>query len=253
MNYIKKGSLILLFLGIQLLTAQSATERLEKAYQSQTALKYEEAIQEYESLMEQGFYSSDLYFNTAMAYYNQENLGNAILYLEKAVRLSPYDETVNTNLKLLQNEQIDALLPLPKFFLKAWWDNFAARLSPNIWGVLAVLSSFLTAVLLTLWVLKKIKKGRKKQILAVPFFLLLAIMFFFLGNSRANTLAIDNEAVILSLELSLYIAPGEDAEVDSKIHAGLKVDVLDQFEDWMKIRLVDGREGWVKLDGVGVI
>ena len=253
MNYIKKLNFLLFLLSLNFLAAQSSTERLEKAYQLQTALKYEQAIQQYENLIGKGFYSSDLYFNTAMAFYGQEDLGHAILYLEKAARLSPYDETVNTNLKLLQNEQLDALLPLPKFFLKAWRDSFAARLSPNAWGVLAILFSLLTAVSLILWILKKMNKWRKFQILATPIFLFLAMAFLFLGNSRSTTLDIQNEAVVTAPSLDLYIAPGDDADKDGEIHAGLKVNVLDQFEGWMKIRLVDGREGWVKLDGVGVI
>ncbi len=252
MNYIKKLSFLLLF-GTQLLVAQTTAERLEQAYQAQTALQYDQAIQEYEKLMEEGFYAADLYFNAAMAYYGKEDLGNTILYLEKANRLAPYDMEISKNLELIRNEQEDALLPLPTFFLKAWWDAFAARLSPNAWGLMAILCSLVATLLLGFWTLKKMNQWRKFQLLGMTAFLLLAITFFFLGNSRANTLAIDNEAVILSPSLDLYIAPGEDADIDSTIHAGLKVDVLDQFEGWMKIRLVDGREGWVKLDGVGVI
>lgn len=253
MNYIKKISFLLFFLSTQLLVAQSSNERLEQAYQAQTALKYDEAIQQYKSLMDEGFYSADLCFNTAMAYYGKEDLGHTILYLEKASRLAPYDHAVSKNLELIRNEQEDALLSLPTFFLKAWWDTFTARLSPNSWGIMAILSSILAALFLLLWVLKKMNGWRKFQLLGMSIALVLAVVFLFSGNSRATILTTEKEAVILDYALDLHIAPGEDTDIDSTIHAGLKVEILDQFEDWMKIRLVDGREGWVKLNGVGII
>ena len=241
------------FIALQCLPAQTAEDRLQEAFRAQQSLKYDEAIQGYESIMKDGYFSADLYFNTAMAYYHKGTLGSAILYLEKAKRHAPYDHQINTNLSLIQNEQVDGLLPLPTFFLKSWWDNTAARLSSNTWAFLSIFFSILAATGFGLWILKKLPDLRKYQLIISPTLLTFAIFFFFLGQSRQATLNLKNEAVVTVSALDMFIAPGEDADKDGEIHAGLKVTILDQFEGWMKIRLIDGREGWVKTEGMGII
>ena len=63
--------LLVSFLG---LTAQSAENLARDAAKQQDAKRYEQAIASYESLITQGYSSSDLHYNLGLAYYQNSEL-----------------------------------------------------------------------------------------------------------------------------------------------------------------------------------
>jgi len=241
---------------------QSAEERAQRAFQQLDAQRYPEAISAYEQLLEEGYSSAGLHYNLGLAYYRTEKLGLAMLQMEKAKKLAPYDKEVRKNLDLLRNEQEDGLLPIPTFFLYDWWHRIAARLQPDSWGVLAILFTFIGVGLLMSWLWFRnratppawypAKRGTQLPIYGGTL-ILLAILFIFFASSRTKALARADQAVILPKTVDVHIAPEADTEVDFQLHEGLRVRLLDNFEGWRKVELVDGRTGWVLKDAVGVI
>lgn len=256
--------LLFLCLAVSTITAwsQSVEERSQAAFQQLDAQRYPQAISAYEQLLEEGYASAGLHYNLGLAYYRTEKLGPAILQMEKAKKLAPYDKEIRKNLDLLRNEQEDGLLPLPTFFLYDWWHRIAARLQPDTWGVLAIFFTFIGIGILMNWLWFRNGAGTPawyptKRAAQLPFYgatlILLAILFIFFANSRTKALARADQAVILPQKVEVRIAPGEDTEVDFEVHQGLRVRLLDDFEGWRKVELVDGRTGWVLKDAVGVI
>lgn len=242
--------------------SQSAEERAQTAFQQLDAQRYPLAISTYEQLLNEGYSSSELHYNLGLAYYRTEKLGPAILQMEKAKKLAPYDKEIRKNLDLLRNEQEDGLLPIPTFFLYDWWHRVAARLQPDTWGVLAIFFTFIGAAILMNWLWFRNGAGTPtwyptKRAAQLPFYgamlILLAILFIFFANSRTKALARTDQAVILFKKAEVRIAPGTDTEIDFEVHEGLRVRLLDNFEGWRKIELVDGRTGWVQDAEVGVI
>ncbi|MEL7221651.1 MAG: tetratricopeptide repeat protein [Bacteroidota bacterium] len=246
--------IVLLIFPFLLLNAQTDTERAAAAFRQQEAQQYTEAISTYEGLLTAGYGSADIHFNLAMAYYDQQQLGKAILHLEKAYRIKPYDEAVSKNLELLRNEQEDGILPLPTFFLKDWWNTLGARLSPDVWGGLSLLLLFIGCFLLgtRVWYKQKADSpawytNRKKQWpLLGASALVLAILFVLLANTRKTALNRMDEGIITTPTAGLYVAPDESTEVTLEIHEGLHARIVDEFEGWLKITLSDGQEGWTK-------
>lgn len=239
--------------------SQTASERAEAAFLLQEAADYPAAISAYQALLSEGYGSADLHFNLGMAHHAQQQLGKAILQLEKAYRLRPYDKQISKNLALLRNEQVDGLLPIPTFFLFDWWQKVGARFSPNTWGILALLLVFLAAGVLAIrsWYTTQesapswYTRWQKRLLPLAALGILLAVFCILLANSRKKELLRQDQAVITSpLKVALHVAPGEDTEVSMEVTQGLKARVLDEFEGWMKLSLSDGREGWVKLEAV---
>lgn len=245
---------LLLIFPFLFLSAQTAEERAEAAFHQQEAQRYDEAISAYESLITEGYSSADIHFNMAMAYYSQQQLGKALLHLEKAHRIKPYDKAVSKNLELLRNEQEDGLLPLPTFFLKNWWNNLAARLSPDSWGILALILILLGCLALAARTIYKKQENppswytqRKKQWLPMGWLsLTLAVLFVLLANSRKAELNRTDEGVVTAATVKLYVAPDETTEVALEVHEGLHTRIMDEFEGWTKVSLSDGQEGWAK-------
>ena len=74
--------------------------------------KYQEAIDSWMKIVENGEHSANLYFNLGNAHYKLNNVGPSIYYYEKAAQLSPIDRDTKTNLAFAENSRIDAIEPL---------------------------------------------------------------------------------------------------------------------------------------------
>ena len=241
--------------------AQSAEEVAHQGNQQLGAQRYEQAIASYESLLAQGYSSASLHYNLGMAHYHASALGAAILHLEKAYKLAPYDGQIEKNLELIRNEQKDGLLPLPTFFLYNWWHNIAARLQPDAWAVLAVVFIILGALGLAGWFRYRkaanaptwFTRWRRRLLIAAPILLVLSLLFVLFATTRTAALASKNQAVLLSPEVVVYATPDENSDQGLTLHEGLRVRLLDTYEGWRKIELVDGRSGWVKSDQLAEI
>ena len=77
---------------------QTSTERWEMGNKAYMEGAYDKAIEEYCAILEGGEYSLELYYNLANAYFKMENIGKAILYYNKALRIAPSQEDVLHNL-----------------------------------------------------------------------------------------------------------------------------------------------------------
>ncbi|MEM1216021.1 MAG: SH3 domain-containing protein [Bacteroidota bacterium] len=255
------GLLFLLFFGLQLGYPQTPAERAQRAYQQQVAKDYATAIAAYESLLTDGYTSADLHLNLGLAYYRNDQLGPAIWQLEKARKLRPYDAEIDKNLQLIRNEQEDGLLPLPAFFLRAWWQSLAARLSVNAWGILALLLLFsgVGALGARLWYRRQTAppawwSAWQSRLLPLGLAtLLLAFCFAGLAGTRQQVLNTQHYGVVLPAQVTLRVAPDQAADATFEVHTGLHARLLDEFENWVKIGLVDGREGWLPSEAVGKI
>ena len=63
---------------------------------------FEKAIELWQTCVEQGFQSADLYYNLGNAYFRDGRVGFAVLYYESALRLNPANEDYLHNLKFVQ-------------------------------------------------------------------------------------------------------------------------------------------------------
>ena len=95
---------------------------------------YEKAIDEYGQLVNEGYFGTSLFYNLGNSYYRVGKIGYAILYYEKALKLSPSDEDVQHNLNFARLSTVDRIQPLPKFFLFDWWESLLNSFSENGWA-----------------------------------------------------------------------------------------------------------------------
>ncbi len=253
---------LLTFLGLSLVLsafAQSPAERAGSAYQQQMNGQLDEAVAGYRALLTEGYRSSDLYFNLALACEQQQRLGFTVLYLEKAQRLAPSDAGIRSYLTQAYGQQADGMPPAPTFFLHDWWRQWAALLSPNAWGILALLLLVMAAVAVGLgthyakaaaapaWWLPWQRKWPIVAGIALP----LAVLVLALAWSRQQHLTDRTWAVVVSTTAQIYAAPGNDANIDATVNQGLKVKIIDTFKNWKKTELPDGRQGWILANRMG--
>ena len=95
--------------------------------------KFEDAVKEYKKLIDDGYESAALYYNLGNAYYREGNIGHAILYYEKALKLEPNDDDIIHNIAIADSKTVDKIEPLPKFFLFQWWEALLAVFTIKGW------------------------------------------------------------------------------------------------------------------------
>lgn len=88
--------------------------------------QYQLAIDEYNKLVNQGYEGTSVFYNLGNAHYRLGHIGYAILYFEKALKLTPGDEDSKHNLAVAKLNIKDKVDTLPPFFIFNIWEDLLA-------------------------------------------------------------------------------------------------------------------------------
>lgn len=207
--------------------------------------KYQQAINSWMQILENGQSSSELYFNLANAQYKLNQIGPSIYYYEKALQLSPNDADIKTNLAFAENARIDAIEPLPQSVFTKWYENIADTFTFDGWAKSAVAFSILFVTLFLLYYFSY-TETRKRLLFATSmlsvFLLLGAVTMAFLtyGDYSKN-----QPAIIFASQIEVKSEPSMGSNSAFVLHEGTKVQILAQDGNWYRIALADGKDGWI--------
>ena len=231
--------------GVPALTQVEFYQEGNRLYQDGN---FEDALASYLRLAEAGFESGEVYYNIGNTYFKLGDLARSILYYERARRLRPGDEDVQANLDLARSLTVDAIEPLPRFWLFGaveWWVD----LLPRTLLIAVVAASYLlgTGVVLALVLRRGVPAavwGRRialaSGVVFVLFGLNLGVREFEVGRAR--------EAVVLQPEVDVMSAPLDDETLTVfTVHEGTKVRIDRLSDEWAEVVLEDGRVGWVPV------
>ncbi|MDR2907953.1 MAG: tetratricopeptide repeat protein, partial [Bacteroidales bacterium] len=93
------------------------------------AENYKQAAASYLTVVKSGFVSPELYYNLGNSYFRLGDYPHAILYYEKAKRLSPKDPDLLMNLGIAKTKIADKFETLPDIFFVHWWKVFTGLFS----------------------------------------------------------------------------------------------------------------------------
>jgi len=207
--------------------------------------KYQQAINSWKKILDNGEHSAPLYFNLGNAAYKLNKIGPSIYYYEKALQLAPNDSDIKNNLAFAQNAKIDSIEPLPKSVFSKWYASIANLFSFNGWAVLAVSFSIALVVLFLLYYFA-VGERRKRLLFSgatlAGIFLIAALSMAFLTfNDYTN----QQSAIIFASEIEIKTEPTLGSNVAFVLHEGTKVEIEAQDGNWYKISLADGKDGWI--------
>lgn len=231
-------------------SAEKSWDEANKAYQE---ADYKRAETLYRAILEQGLHSAKLYYNLANTLFKQEKLGEAILYYNKALRLSPADEDVRHNLEYAENSTKDSIEQIPEFFLFAWIRAVRNLMSCDGWTIfsLVILVIGLAAALFYLLAqrISTRKAGFYVMILAALLFLV-ATLF---ANYERKAIVNHNEAIVMSSAVSVKSSPDRAATELFVLHEGTKLSIGERMDGWVEVRIADGRKGWIESSRIAEI
>ena len=206
------------------------------------------AIESFRQLANQGIVNGRLYYNLGNAYLKNDDLGRAILWYERARRLIPDDPDLNFNydyaLTLTKDEPAVQVSPIVRILF--FWKY---QLNPDTIRWIALV---LNAVL---WTSLAVLTFRKKHLLRPGILLAAAAALIFSATAAFNYIeaARIRHAIILPTEVAVRSGFSDAATQLFVLHAGTKVKVERQSDDYLLIRYTDDKIGWVRTADAGII
>lgn len=238
-----KKTLILLLFVSQAFWAQSAFEQGNQYYAKEN---FEAAISSYESVVNSGKQSAELYFNLANSYYKLHKVAPAIYNYEKALLLSPNDSEIKINLEFARKMAIDDIKVIPKVGFNKLLSDFTSKYHYDTWAWIAVSFSFLFLVFFAGYYFSQ-KTILKRIFFIVMFFWLLGI-FLSSASGFYEKSRNDNErpAIVFAESAPLKSEPKANAQEATVLHEGTKVFILESIANWKKVALTDETTGWIE-------
>lgn len=238
---------ILLAAGLPAQAASAGADSLWTAgVQAYSDGLWSEALADWQEICDMGLESSDLYCNIGDAWYKQNELGQAVLAYERALKLDPSNATARYNLDFVNNMIQDKIETVPEFFLKQWSRKLCWLLPSGAWAALCLVLFAAVLACLLLFLLSASSSARKTGfILGVILLVFASLSLAFSLRQRADYRKVD-AAVVVKPVSSAKSSPGSSSVVDLFVlHEGTKVQIIDKVGEWVNIELSDGRQGWI--------
>ena len=234
------------FFYCSLALGQETETTFENANSAYNAGQFEKAVMLYKEILESGRHSVELYFNLANSYYRLNQVGESIFYFEKAKQLRPKDEDINVNGAFAQNMAIDAVEVLPKSQVTQLQEKTTDLFSQDGWAYFIILLAWLLVLFWGLYLRNKVPLIKKTF-----FVFTLVLGMLLIGSLSIAVIKSANNAdttygILFDEKIDVWAEPNSRAEVLFLLHEGTKVQMLDQLQEWQKIRIANGSEGWIK-------
>ncbi len=233
--------------------AESVEQLFNKANNYYKVKKYIDAIATYNEILKQGNESYIVYYNLGNTYYKNGNFGYAILYFEKALKLSPGDEDIIHNIAIVSSKLKDKVEIVPKLFIFNWWEALISIFSPDAWTIVTSIFFIMILLAITLFFFSRTFILNRIAFFCGIIFIFLFFISFILTIGKIESAKGSNYGVLINNVANVKSSPDENGKVTFIIHEGLKVKIEDEIDNWYKIRLTDGKLGWIEKEDIGII
>ena len=207
--------------------------------------KYAEAIDKYESILDSEVHSAALYFNLGNANYKLNNIAPSIYYYEKALQLSPNDKEIESNLAFAKNMTIDAIDKVPQVGFSRLINNVVNTFNTDVWAKIAVVGVIIFVLLFLLYHFAYATTRKRIAFVTSIVSLFVACFSLVMAFQKESLDAKDNPAIVFAQESRVKSEANKTSEELFRLHEGTKVQVLETYEDWIKIQLSDNSTGWI--------
>lgn len=240
-----KKLLFLLLLIANSVVAQTTEDLFKNANDLYKNDKLEEAVELYKKIESQGFISSELFYNLGNSYYKLNKVGPSIYYYEKALKLNPLNKDVQNNLVFAKRLALDNIEELPKTVFQKLNKNYLQKLSYNQWAIVVIAFSIIGSLLFLFFYFASSPSRKRFYFITSTFSFVLLVLTFFITYNQYSFAKNNKVAIVFAEKTEVRNAPTLNSEEVFELHEGTKVVVLDEIENWRKIKIADGKLGWI--------
>ena len=242
---------LLLFFTLKLLASPDSLYRRANALYQEGL--FESALATYKRIVDDGVESGDLYYNMGNAAFRSNNIGYAILYYEKALKLDPAHEDATHNLRYAMQYRLDAFEPVPEFFLRTWIKTVVRMIPERSWSMLSLFFFFMLIVSLVIYLFARRLTLKKAGFFSAIVMVMIFLLSLFSAINQYKNILQPESGIILSPSVVVKSTPSDSGTELFILHEGTRVKFNEEVSDWYNIRIIDGREGWIKSDEFGSI
>lgn len=242
-----KNIVYIFLLVTQTFWAQSAFEKGNALYQKG---KYDEAVSSYESVIQSGKQSAELYFNLGNCYYKLNKVAPAVFNFEKALLLNPNDTEIQNNLAFAQKMTIDDITEVPKVGFAKIIQDFTSGFHYDSWAWIAIVLSVLFLGCFLGYYFSNTTALKRVFFVGMLFLLLFNAISIFAAFFEKSHSENDRPAIVFAETISVKSEPNSSGQEAFILHAGTKVYVLESLNNFKKIQLVDLKEGWIEKGAI---
>lgn len=186
--------------------------------------------------------SFEAYYNLGYVYAKKEDWNKSLWANEAALKYEPTNGKAIYNAKFSLNHiSPDATWSHPY----SWTKRIIFSVGETTWFVLMLISSFVAAV--SIYFLVSIKKRSSKKLwskrLIMPFLILLVISVYCF-NQVLDHYDASRFAYTTAKETVLYLSP-DGLKVDEKLPMHLRLNIIQDLNDWAQVVAPDLRTYWV--------
>jgi tetratricopeptide (TPR) repeat protein len=205
---------------------------------------YQNALQSYQQAIDAGYVSGALYYNMGNAYFRLDQLGQAIRYYEKARRLIPEHPELQHNLEVAHSQIAIPVSSLPTPVWETWWDRFVLRMGAFPFFIAGLLFYALAAALIGHRIWSGTRNAWLRRTLSVS--VILGLLLLAIAFAASLNPMLDQRAVVIANTTTLHESPETNAASEQDVPEGVLLDVLQQQETWLEVRLPNGVTGWIE-------
>jgi tetratricopeptide (TPR) repeat protein len=228
---------------------EKAADIFDRANEYYDEGDYEKAISAYESILSGGRKSGPVYYNLANAYFRSGETGKAVLNYERARRLIPRDPDLRANYSYALAGIRSRVLANGSIWRKGIFADYRALFTLNEM-ILIALASYLGVLVSITIAVRSIRMRRYLVVLAVLAGTVLLINVMIIPDIIE---ARENAAVVTADNADVMYGPFSSATRFFSLDEGAKVRVLEEKQEWAKVRRADGKVGWLERDDIELI
>jgi hypothetical protein len=237
--------------------AEALSEVFRTANEAYFRGDFKLAVQNYQRLVDAGVRDADVYFNLGVAAARQEELGSAILNLERAARLRPGDSETNAALETARatlgkrlaqakgEATIQAKPPMSEALVRSVHEDTLAV-------SLLVFDVLFFGLLLAYPRLKTDAQRNTTAVTAAACGVLLLVTGTGLFLKRGGQTE-GKPAVVLREGAELREGPDRHARQRASAHEGVSARVVASDGSFVRVKIPGGAEGWMAQRDIGLL
>ncbi len=238
----------LLFLGTGFAADNHETSVYQRANVYYEQAKYDEAIKQYNSILESGLESGNLYYNLGNCYFKKGELGKAVLNYEKARRLIPLDKDLESNYEYatsqIKAQAIFSKKSLPLRVLNNLSEKF------TIDGLTVLLSVFFILIFVSILISLFFRPFKRNALIFATFLGIFLIISF--AALRGKIAHLNREAIIIAAQADAKFEPMDKATTYFTLYEGMKVEIISTQDNWHKVKRPDNKTGWIPAPAAAI-
>src|SRR5256885_8484933 len=207
-----------------------------KANQAYTEGRFDEAAAGYESLINSGNWTANLFYDLGNARYRLGDFGQAILDYERALALDPRQPEADANLRLARDEARALELR------RDWIERYAGMATVKQYTVAAAIA-FWFALFVTAHLFFSRRSAGRIALIALSVIVCGASIFaiFTLENGARG----DALAIVTGKDVEARLATADNAKSVLVLPAGSEIKILSERGDWVYAALPNDQRGWI--------